>query len=487
MYRLLPFQFIQWDDGRYLLTNLVGEYLFLDAITFREFTSQKIPSDQPIYRLLKAKHFLRDNLSSVHYEILASKYRTKKSFLDGFTKLHIFVTTLRCDQSCQYCQVSRKGSADNPAAYDMSYDVLDKSVRLMLSTPAPHITMEFQGGEPLVNFPLLKEAVRLAQAYNVSVGKKIDYVICTNLTLLTDEHLDWCQRNDVLISTSLDGPADIHDHNRPFLLGKGSHATVVHNIRRAQEALGKHAISALMTTTRKSLMGPREIVDEYIRLGLGSIFVRELNPYGFASKSAASIGYTTEEFLSFYETILTYIIELNRGGKNFSEAYAALILTKILTPWPVGFVDLQSPSGAGLGVCVYNYDGDVYASDESRMLAEVGDSTFRLGSVLENSYEQLFFGDTMQAIAAASCNESLAGCADCAFQVYCGADPVRNYRLQGDLFGRRSEYNGFCGKNKGIIKRLIALLDQKDPEIERIFWAWIRRDDVNQVGVSEIL
>ena len=121
------------------------------------------------------------------------------------------------------------------------------------------------------------------------------------------------------------------------------------------------------------------------------------------------------------------------------------------------------------------------------MLAEVGDSTFRLGSVLENSYEQLFFGDTMQAIAAASCNESLAGCADCAFQVYCGADPVRNYRLQGDLFGRRSEYNGFCGKNKGIIKRLIALLDQKDPEIERIFWAWIRRDDVNQVGVSEIL
>ena len=48
---------------------------------------------------------------------------------------------------------------------------------------------------------------------------------------------------------------------------------------------------------------------------------------------------------------------------------------------PNGYVDLQSPSGLGLSVLVYNYDGDVYASDEGRMLAEVGDKTFRLGNV----------------------------------------------------------------------------------------------------------
>jgi len=113
------------------------------------------------------------------------------------------------------------------------------------------------------------------------------------------------------------------------------------------------------------------------------MFVRELNPYGFAVKTNKSLGYSTEEFLTFYKKCLDYIIELNRSGICFSESSSAMVLSKILTPWPIGFVDLQSPTGSGFGVTLYNYDGDVYASDESRMLAETGDTTFRLGKIPE--------------------------------------------------------------------------------------------------------
>jgi uncharacterized protein len=157
-----------------------------------------------------------------------------------------------------------------------------------------------------------------------------------------------------------------------------------------------------------------------------------------------------------------------------------MILTKILTPWPVGFVDLQSPSGAGIGVVLYNYDGNVYASDEGRMLAEVGDYTFRLGNVLEDTYQDIFFGDTMQRIASASCNEALAGCSDCAYQTYCGADPVRHYRTQGDIFGNRAG-SAYCRKNMAIIKHLFNLVIDADRDLERIFWAWINHDDVNRL------
>jgi His-Xaa-Ser system radical SAM maturase HxsB len=477
-YRLLPFQFVRWDPQRYFLANLVGEHLLLDRETFATLVAGGLSRGAAAYADLKGKHFLRDAGSSALFDVLAAKYRTKKSFLDGFTKLHIFVTTLRCDQSCQYCQVSRQSALADHRTYDMEPAILERSVRLMLASPAPHITMEFQGGEPLVAFELVEEAVRLVRALNARLGKTIDLVLCTNLTLLEDRHLDWCRANEVAISTSLDGPAVIHDRNRP-LGGAGSHAVVVRNIRRAQEALGRGAVSALMTTTRESLRAPREIVDEYLRLDLGSMFVRELNPYGFAVRSAPAIGYETADFLAFYRAVIDRILEVNRSGRTFSESYATLVLTKILTPWPVGFVDLQSPSGAGVGACVYNYDGDVYASDESRMMAESGDKTLRLGNALADSYEEIFFGETMQAIAAASCNESLAGCADCAFQAYCGADPVRHYRLQGDLFGRRSAFDGFCGKNMGIVRHLLELLHGGDPDIERIFWAWIRQDDVN--------
>jgi His-Xaa-Ser system radical SAM maturase HxsB len=342
--------------------------------------------------------------------------------------------------------------------------------------------MEFQGGEPLVNFELLQEAVRYCDERNATIGKRIDRVVCTNLSVLEDRHLDYFKEHDIGVSTSLDGPQYLHDKNRPMGKG-GSHAVVTRNIRRAQEALGVGEVSCLMTTTRESLKYPREIVDEYLGMGMRSMFVRDLNPYGFAVKSRKAVGYSTEDFLRFYKEILAYIIEINRKGQTFSEAMAAMILTKMLTPWPIGFVDLRSPAGAGVGVVVYNYNGNVYASDESRMLAEMGSERFLMGHVLEDSYEDIFFGEAMQLIASASCNESLAGCSDCAYQPYCGADPIRNFSTQNDVFGHRPT-SGFCGKNMGIIKHLFDLVS-KDAELDRIFWAWINRDDVIRMSLPQ--
>ncbi len=476
-YSLLPFRFDHRATGEYLLVNEVGEYLVLAANDFHRFVNHALTAADQVYPRLKAKHFLSDAGSSALFEALASKYRTKKSFLEGFTKLHIFVTTLRCNQSCPYCQVSRQN--ESAGTFDMPVEALHRSVDLMLANPARAVTMEFQGGEPLLNFELLKEGVRYAKERNASIGKHVDYVICTNLALLEDRHLDFFRDQSIQVSTSLDGPEYLHNKNRP--MGKGpSHDVVVRNIRRAQEALGKQAVSALMTTTRESLKYPREIVDEYLRLDLGSIFARDLNPYGFAVKARAALGYPIVDFLRFYKELLNYVIDINREGRTFAEAFATLVLTKILTPWPLGFVDLQSPSGAGLGVVVYNYDGDVYASDESRMLAEMGQHTFRLGNVQENSYEEIFFGETMQMIVSAACNESLAGCSDCAYQPYCGADPVRHYSTQGDIFGHRPT-SGYCQKNMGVIKHLFDLLLCNDADLERIFWGWINHEDVNRM------
>ncbi len=480
-YTFLPFRFDRWENGNYFLVNEVGEFCFLSPQDFHQFINHNLPIDAASYKSLKAKHFLSDKNSSALFDVLAAKYRTRKSFLDGFAKLHIFVLTQRCNQACQYCQVTRQKEED--CSYDMSEDVLHKAIDLMLENPAPAVTMELQGGESLLNFPLVKEAVLYAKQRNQQRQKQIEYVICTNLTLLEDEHLDFFKAHNVQISTSLDGPSFIHDSHRLWNR-KGSHAVVTRNIKRAQEALGWSSVSCLMTTTRTSLKYPREIIDEYLRLKLGSIFIRDLNPYGYALKTRTSIGYTTDEFLKFYKEILDYIIQINREGHTFPEAFAELILRKALTPWPVGFVDLQSPTGAGFGTAVYHYDGDVYASDESRMLAEMGIRKFRLGNVLENSYEEIFFGETMQTIASAACNESLPGCSDCAYQSYCGSEPVRNFSTQGDIVGHRPT-SSFCHRNKGVIKIILNTFLGADDELERILWAWICRDDINNMRLSE--
>ncbi len=476
-YSLLPFRFDRRPDGNCLLVNEVGEFQILTSDDFQNLVQHKLTVNAPVYNKLKAKQFISDKSSSALFDVYAAKYRTKKSFLDGFTKLHIFVTTLRCNQACQYCQVTRQN--ESATSFDMNEEVMRKSVELMMANPSPFVTMEFQGGESLLNFDVMKEGVLHSKNLNTRIGKRIEYVVCTNLTLLEDKHLDFFREHNVQISSSLDGPAHIHDRNRP-LNKSGSYETVVRNIRRAQEALGEGSVSCLMTTTKASLKYPREIVDEYLKMGMGSMFVRDLNPYGYAVKTRTAIGYSTDEFLHFYRELLGYIIELNKRGHTFPESYASLVLRKILTPWPIGFVDLQSPSGAGMGVVVYNYDGDVYASDEARMLAEMGKHTFRMGNVIEDTYNDIFFGETMQTLASAACNEALPGCSDCVYQTYCGADPVRNFATQGDIIGHRPT-NDFCSKNMGMIKHIFDLLLKADKSLEQIFWAWINRESVEQM------
>jgi len=109
-------------------------------------------------------------------------------------------------------------------------------------------------------------------------------------------------------------------------------------------------------------------------------------------KSRHRTGYEIDRFLAFYKRGLDYILSLNKQGVDLQEVYAKIILTKILTPYSTGYVDLQSPAGAGVSVLVYNYDGDVYASDEARMLAEMHDTTFRLGNVHSDSHRSIFTG-----------------------------------------------------------------------------------------------
>ena len=468
-YNLLPFRFMRFDPSRYVLVNEVGEFLFLDEGTFRSFASKTLSTDSSHYLDLKAKHFLSDDTSSPLLNILATKYRTKESFLSGFTKLHLFVVTLRCDHSCHYCQVSRQ--SEDRAAFDMKPSTARRAVDLMLRTPAQTITMEIQGGEPLLNFPVIKFLVEYSESRNRGIGKQIDRVITTNLSKATPEILEYCRDHQIALSTSLDGPEWLHNVNRPRP-GSDSYAKVLEGIQLARSILGPGSVDALMTTTRQSLKHVREIIDEYVERGFRSIFLRSISPYGFAARTRSKTGYFTDEFLEFYREGLAYILELNRRGIDIVEIYARILLTKILTPFPTSFTDLQSPAALGIGAVVYNYDGDVYATDESRMLAEMEDKTFRLGNVHDDTYDRIFRSPRLRSLVAASVNEGLPGCSDCAYQTYCGADPVFHHASQNDMIGHRPT-SQFCRKNMAIITELFRYIDSGDKAVMQIFWSWI--------------
>jgi len=469
-YSLLPFRFLNINSATEIITNDIGDFVLaprgtVNKIVHKTFSKE---NNRDLYYDLVSNFMISESQPPVLLPIIEARYRTKKSFLDNFTSLHIFVISLRCEHTCHYCQVSRV--TQNKEAFDMSLRHIDEGIKIMMQSPNPEVTMEFQGGEALLAFDKIKYAVREAKAAAELNNKKITFVVCTNLAPITDEILNFIKINEILVSTSLDGPAFIHNQNRRRP-GNNSYEITIDGINRCRAKLGYDRVSALMTTSTLSLQHPKEIIDEYIKQGFKNIFLRPISPYGFAKYNPKKNHYFIEEFLEFYKNGLSYILELNKNGQYIVEDYALIILRKIFTPFPVGYVDLQSPAGLINSVIAFNYDGNIYATDEARMLAENNDFTFKLGKLGENSYNEIFYGETSLLIADVFSNESLAGCTECAFQTYCGADPVLNHATQGDMYGFRPT-NIFCKKNKEIIRHLFDLMTE-DKTNEKIFKSWV--------------
>jgi His-Xaa-Ser system radical SAM maturase HxsB len=453
--QLLPLRFERLGTERFLVANVVGDLLLLTRQELERVVSLDIKPGDGLYERAFEKLLVAGKGQRSQLQLLALRLRSRMAFLREPTALHLFVVTLRCEHSCPYCQVSRR-SIDRDR-FDMSEDLALRGVGVALSAPAPHMKFEFQGGEPLLNFGLVRKIVVAAQERAPAHNKTVEFVIASNLALLTDEVLAFCRDNGVLLSTSLDGPADLHNRNRPRP-GGNSHELAVAGIRRAQAVLGPSRVSALMTTTEASLDRIEEIVDEYLRLNLGGIFLRALSPYGFAIKTKQFSRYGGRDWLAFYERGLRYIIEINRRGHHFPEFYAALLLKRMLSDRPIGYVDLRSPAGIGLGALVYNYDGKVFASDEGRMLAEMGDRTFELGDLRSDDYRSLVFSDKLVGLIGKTLAQCAPQCSSCAYEPHCGAEPVFHHATQGDALGIKP-LSEFCARQKGVLQLLFEILD----------------------------
>jgi His-Xaa-Ser system radical SAM maturase HxsB len=282
---------------------------------------------------------------------------------------------------------------------------------------------------------------------------------------MTDEIYDFCLANEISICTSLDGPEDLHNGQRKYAQGNSFKNTYqwLCRINERNEQYRKTGIdifypNALITVTRKALNRYREIIDLYIDSGLYSIFLRPINPFGFAHEISDELIYTPEKFLEFYRNSIEYMVKRNREGIFFSESTAQIILTKIFKKVDPNYLDLRSPCGAAIGQLAYNYNGDIFSCDEGRMVYEMGDSIFKLGNVHEDDYQTVMRKDEVAELCTASCLEGLPGCHDCVYNPYCGVCPVYNYVSQNSLFGYMPT-NDRCKIFTGIFDYLFETLD----------------------------
>jgi sulfatase maturation enzyme AslB (radical SAM superfamily) len=165
------------------LVNYGGDFHFLKSSDFNQFINHGLDQEDDIVLDLESKGFLSFADHDLAVNLASVKYRTRKGFLKNFTSLHMMVVTVRCNQKCEYCQVSCEG--EESLQYDMSVETSRKIVDFIFRSPSNDIKIEFQGGEPLLNWNVIEAVVAYAKEKNVITKKKLSFVVCTNLTLMT--------------------------------------------------------------------------------------------------------------------------------------------------------------------------------------------------------------------------------------------------------------------------------------------------------------
>jgi len=464
-------------DGKYLLTTDTGRWIFLEEKEYEHFLEGTLKKDAPLYRKLKEDGFVKLKKADIPRQ--AAQYLALNASLSQGPSLFIFVLTLRCNHRCLYCQViPEKKGADG---FDMTKEIAKKSVDIMFKSPSPLVRIEFQGGEPLLNWPVLQYVVKYAKTVNKTAKKGMEISLVTNLTLMDEEKLSYLLKENVSMSFSLDGPEYVHDKNRIYLDGKrGSHKVFLKNLKKVREAISRRKQDgrpydfgnpgATMTTTRFSLPYPKEIVDEYRQNGFQTIFLRPLSPFGLERQAIGVIGYSAEEFIAFYEKALDYILELNLGGERFVEWNAMTALKKILKQEDPFYNEMRSPCGAGIGQIAFDHDGKIYTCDEGRMAGRMGHDNFRVGSVREDGYESVVDNEVTRTMCLGSSLDNQAGCTDCVYRPYCGICPLANFIEYGTIFPQILNTD----KHK-INKALFEYLFRKigDKKYRDVFESWI--------------
>lgn len=468
---LVPLRFRQVGE-RMVVTNHEGSWAVLSADEFRALRTGRVETGSELEKKLAERNFLRRSFDP---SLAIERLRARKSFLGAGPNLHVFVVTLRCNQSCVYCHSSRAPMSATHT--DMSRETADKALDLVLRSTSPAVTIEFQGGEPLVVFPLVRHIIETALEKNKAVGKTLEFTLVSNLSLMDEEKLDYLLERRVQICTSIDGPRDLHDRQRK-LPSHSSFGLATSWIRRINDAYAErgldptlYRVEALLTTTRDTLPRWKEVVDTYVELGCRALFLRPLDPFGFADRSAPRIEYPRTEFLEFYRNAVDYMLELNAGGVQVLERFAGIFLTKILGGIDPNYLDIRNPCGAGIGQIAYDFDGQVYTCDEGRMLGAMGDASFQIGSVATSTYRELIGHETVRAIALASNLDAQPDCAHCAYNPYCGVCPVHNHKSQGSLFGRIRE-SALCAVYGGIQDYLFEKIGDGDPTTLDTFRKW---------------
>ncbi|TDQ17698.1 His-Xaa-Ser system radical SAM maturase HxsB [Raoultella sp. BIGb0149] len=461
--KLMPFNFDRLSNGQIFISNLAGFHHFMDEQDLVNLADEHVSEEQA--KMLESKLFIiDDNTPTIAPYALSSAFAKRLMNELAVRPIFMIVPTLRCDHTCKYCQVSR--ASVNASGFDLNLDLIPDIISTIKRLSSPPYKIEIQGGEPLLRFDLIQAIYR--RCTETLGSTDFEMVIASSLSVLNEDMLEWSRDRNITFSVSLDGEEVVHNSNR--ILGHGfAYSRTVSGVEAIKRCLGSDRVATVTTVTKDLIRHPESIVQAHLSLGLTDMFIRPVSPYGFAQK--ASFTFSMDEYFGFYALLIDEILRKNNEGIRVVEHSASIHLKRIFNPGFSGYADLKSPGGVVLNSILFNYDGRVYGSDESRMLQKVNPETeFSAGEVKSLSFAKSPY---YNAVLSSSFNFALPGCDTCAYQPFCGSDPCQNISVQGEPIGDRSR-STFCQYHKGMFRYLMNCISEGGPKAEMLKgWAYV--------------
>ena len=349
------------------------------------------------------------------FEPMAGALKAKTAGVVKALCLHIAHT---CNLNCAYCFASQ-GNYHGERAL-MSFEVGKRALDFLVehSGSRRNLEVDFFGGEPLMNFQVVKDLVAYARSIEKEAGKNFRFTLTTNGVLIDDDVIDFANREMSNVVLSLDGRKEIHDHYRVDYSGQGSWEKIVPKFQKLVEARGGKNYYMRGTFTHRN---PDFLKDIETMLDLG---FRELSMEPVVCAPGEESELTAEDLpivLKQYEDLAKLMCRKDKEGDPFTFYHYMIDLTG-------GPCIYKRISGCGSGTeyMAVTPSGELYPCHQF-----VGDEKFKLGDIW-NGVSNTKIQDEFLACNVYSRKE----CRDCWAKLYCSGGCAANaYHATGSISG----------------------------------------------------
>jgi len=329
--------------------------------------------------------------------------------------LHVAHT---CNLNCSYCFASQGKYHGDRAV--MSYEVGKQALDFLIENSGSrrNLEVDFFGGEPLMNFQVVKDLVAYARSIEKEKGKNFRFTLTTNGVLVDDDVIQWANRECSNVVLSLDGRKEVHDRFRVDYAGNGSWEKIVPKFQKFVEARGGKEYYMRGTFTHAN---PDFLKDIQTMLDLG---FNELSMEPVVCAPGDPSGLTEEDMaivMDQYEKLAELMLERDKAGKPFTFYHYMIDLSG-------GPCIYKRISGCGSGTeyMAVTPWGDLYPCHQF-----VGEERFKLGNIWDG------VTNTEIQNEFAACNVyAHPQCRDCWARLYCSGGCAANaYHATGSVTG----------------------------------------------------